>query len=249
MMDKIGGYIDTEISAILMKDLQKKDIEFHLGCRVTGISAKSLTYEKDGVTTLIETETVLAAIGRSPRIAGLGLEAIGVHTEGGAIVTDKHLRTNVPGVYAIGDVNGKSMLAHTAYREAEVAINHILGKRDVMRYDAIPAVIYTSPEVAAVGETEISARNKGIEYTVKKLSMRYSGRFVAENDGGDGLCKLLVENGTNRLIGVHLIGSYASEIIYGAAMMIESRWPVSDLQELVFPHPTVSEIIRETLFL
>ena len=248
MMDKIGGYIDTEISAMLMKDLQKKGIEFHLGCRVTGISAKSLTYEKDGIATLIETETVLAAIGRSPRITGLGLEAIGVHTEHGAIVTDKHLRTNVPGVYAIGDVNGKSMLAHTAYREAEVAINHILGKRDIMRYDAIPAVIYTSPEVAAVGETEESARNKGIDYTVKKLSMRYSGRFVAENEAGDGLCKLLVEKGTNRLIGIHLIGSYASEIIYGAAMMIESRWPVTDLQELVFPHPTVSEIIRETLF-
>jgi len=248
MMDKIGGYIDDEIAAMLMRDLQKKGIEFHLGCRVTGISEKSLTYEKDGVVTLIETEAVLAAIGRNPRIEGLGLETINIHTERGAIVTDKHLRTNVPGVYAIGDVNGKSMLAHTAYREAEVAINHILGKRDIMRYDAIPSVIYTSPEVAAVGETEESARNKGLEYTVKKLSMRYSGRFVAENEGGDGLCKLLVENGTNRLIGVHLIGSYASEIIYGAAMMIESRWPVTDLQELVFPHPTVSEIIRETLW-
>ena len=248
MMEKIGGYIDSEISALLMKDLQKKGIEFHLGCRVTGISPKSLTYEKDGIATLIETELVLAAIGRGARIDGIGLETIGIHTERGAIVTDKYLRTNIPGVYAIGDVNGKSMLAHTAYREAEVAINHILRKRDVMRYDAIPSVIYTSPEVACVGETEESARDKGIEYIVKKLSMRYSGRFVAENDKTDGLCKLLVEKGSGRLIGVHLIGSYASEIIYGAAMMIESCWPINDLQELVFPHPTVSEIIRETLF-
>jgi len=248
MADKIGGYIDHEISAVLMKDLEKKGIEFHLGCRVTGISKQSLTYEKDGVTTLIETETVLAAIGRSPRIANIGLETIGIHIERGGIVTDKHLRTNIPGCYAIGDVNGKSMLAHTAYREAEVAVNHILGKRDNMRYDAIPSVIYTSPEVAAVGETEESATAKKLEFTVKKLSMLYSGRFVAENESGDGLCKLLVEKNTNRLIGAHLIGSYASEIIYGAAMMIESRWPVTDLQELVFPHPTVSEIIRETLW-
>ena len=248
MMDKIGGYIDTEISKLLMKDLQKKGIEFHLGCKVTGVSPKSITYEKDGAPTQIETEIILASIGRSARTSGFGLETIGVYTQRGAIVTDKHLRTNIPNVYAIGDVNGKSMLAHTAYREAEVAVNHILGKRDVMRYDAIPAVIYTSPEVAAVGDTEESARDKGIEYTVKKLSMRYSGRFVAENDKADGLCKILIEKNTNRLIGVHLIGAYASEIIYGAAMMIESRWPVSDLQELVFPHPTVCEIIRETLF-
>ncbi|MDR2184038.1 MAG: dihydrolipoyl dehydrogenase [Clostridiales bacterium] len=248
MMEKIGGYIDNEIAEMLMKQLQKKGIEFHTGCRVTGVSEKSLTYEKDGVATFTETEAVLAAIGRAPRISGLGLETIGIHTEHGAIVTDKHLRTNISGAYAIGDVNGKSMLAHTAYREAEVAINHIMGKSDNMRYDAIPAVIYTAPEVAAVGETEESARDKGLDFAVKRLSMRYSGRFVAENDGGDGLCKLLIENGTNRLIGVHLIGSYASEIIYGAAMMIESRWPVSHLQELVFPHPTVCEIIRETLF-
>jgi len=133
-----------------------------------------------------------------------------------------------------------------------------------MRYNAIPAVIYTSPEVACAGETEESAREKGIKYTVKKLSMRYAGRFIAENEKGDGLCKLLFEensgatsekgsdpnNNTDnaRLIGVHLIGSYASEMIYGASMMIESRWPLSDLKELVFPHPTVSEIIRETLF-
>jgi dihydrolipoamide dehydrogenase len=118
-----------------------------------------------------------------------------------------------------------------------------------MRYDAVPSVIYTSPEVACVGESEESAADKGMDFEVKKLSMMYSGRFVAENNRADGLCKLLVEKATKRIIGVHIIGAYASEIIYGAAMMIESRWPVEDLKELVFPHPTVSEIIRETLFI
>ena len=248
MMDKIGGYNDGEICGLLMKDLQKKGIDFRLGCKVTEVAPKSVMYENDGQSGQIDVELTLISIGRRAAIDGLGLESLSIYTERGSIVTDSNLRTNISGVYAIGDVNGKSMLAHTAYREAEVAVNHILGKRDIMRYDAIPAVIYTSPEVAAVGETEETAKEKGIDFAVKKLSMLYSGRFVAENEGADGLCKLLVEKGTNRLIGVHLIGAYASEIIYGAAMMIESRWPVDDIKELVFPHPTVAEIIRETLF-
>jgi dihydrolipoamide dehydrogenase len=248
MMGNIGGYNDLEISGLLLKELQKKGIVFNLNCKVTGISQSAVTYEKDGKTESAAADLTLLSIGRRASTAGLGLESLGVYLERGAIVTDKHLRTNISGVYAIGDVNGKSMLAHTAYREAEVAVNHILNKADYMRYDAIPAVIYTSPEVAGVGETEESAKEKGMDFTVKKLSMRYSGRFVAENDGGDGLCKILTENGTNRVIGVHLIGAYASEIIYGAAFMVESRWRVDDLKEIVFPHPTVSEIIRETLF-
>jgi len=249
MLNNIAGYNDLEISGMLMKELQKKGIKFHLGSKVTEITSEDVVYEKSGKSERLETDCVLVAIGRRAKISGLGLESIGIYTENGAIVTDNRLRTNISGVYAIGDVNGESMLAHTAYREAEVAVNHILNKRDVMRYDAIPGVIYTSPEVAGVGETEESAKEKGIDFIVKKLSMRYSGRFVAENEKGDGLCKLIIENSTKRLIGVHLIGSYASEIIYGAAMMIESHWPVNDLKEIVFPHPTVSEIIRETLFI
>jgi len=248
MLNNIAGYNDLEISSLLMKDLQKKGIEFNLGCKVIEVAKGSVTFEKGGKAEKLDADVTLMAIGRRASITGLGLESLGIYTERGAVVTDNNLRTNVAGVYAIGDINGKSMLAHTAYREAEVAVNHILKKRDTMRYDAIPGVIYTSPEVAGVGETEESAKEKGMDFIVKKLSMRYSGRFVAENEKGDGLCKLLIETGTERLIGVHLIGSYSSEIIYGAAMMIESRWPVKDLKELVFPHPTVSEIIREALF-
>jgi dihydrolipoamide dehydrogenase len=203
-------------------------------------------YEKDGKHA-VDTDVVLISVGRKASTDRLGLESVGVYTEKGAIVTDNNMRTTIPGIYAAGDMNGKSMLAHTAYREAEVAVNHILGKKDTMRYDAIPAVIYTSPEVSGVGETEESANEKGLNFIVKKLSMRYSGRFIAETDRADGLCKLLIEAHSNRLIGAHLIGSYASEIIYGAAMMIESRRSVEDFKEIVFPHPTVCEIIKETL--
>jgi dihydrolipoamide dehydrogenase len=179
---------------------------------------------------------------------GVGLESIGVFTERGILVTDDKLRTNVPDVWAAGDVNGRSMLAHTAYREAEVAVNDMLGKPDPMRYDAIPSVIYTDPEAAGVGETEETATAKGMKVYVEKLPMNYAGRFVAETDRQEGLCKLIFEEGTNRLVGAHLIGSYASEIILSAGTMINTHWPLEALKKIVFAHPTVGEILRETMF-
>src|SRR5690606_18014425 len=166
----------------------------------------------------------------------------------GCIKVDETGLTNVPNVYAAGDVNGYSMLAHTAYREAEICVNNMTGKKDIMRYNAIPSVIYTNPEVAGVGETEETARAKGIDYEVANISMRYSGRYVAENEGGDGICKILMDKKYRKLIGAHMIGNYASEIIYGAGIMIENEMRVEDIKELVFPHPTVSEILREGIF-
>ena len=171
-----------------------------------------------------------------------------METNRAGIVTDSQCRTNVPNVYAAGDVNGHHMLAHTAYREAEVAVNDMLGKRDSMRYYANPSVIYTCPEIASVGRTEEEAREKGVDYEVQKLSMRYSGRFVAENEGADGLCKILIHKKKRTIIGVHMIGAYCSEIIWGAAEMIEMQLRVEDARQIIFPHPTVSEIIREVLW-
>ncbi len=248
MLDKIAGPTDGEISNILLKNYQKKGIEFKLGCAVTAVENGKVTYTEKGETKSVDADKVLIAIGRRAFTQGIGLETIGVYTERGNIVTDENMRTNVAGVYATGDVNGKIMLAHTAYRESEVAVNHILGIKDKMRYHAIPSVIYTTPEVGAVGETEESAKAKGLDFRVSTVSMRFSGRYVAETEGGDGICKLIVDNKYDRLLGVHLIGSYASEIIYGAAMMIESEYRVKDLKEFVFPHPTVCEVIREALF-
>jgi len=208
-----------------------------------------VVYESGGKSEAVPADKVLLSIGRRAACEDLGLEGIGVHMERGAVVTDLNMRTNVAGVYAAGDINGTYMLAHTAYREAEVAVNHMTGKRDIMRYNAIPSVIYTNPEVACVGETEESAKGKGMDVCVKKLPMAYSGRYVAEVEGGSGMCKLIVDNKYNRLLGVHMIGCYVSEIIYGAAMMIETEMRLDDLKEIVFPHPTVSEIIREALFM
>ncbi len=248
MLDHIAGYTDRQISEILLKNYKKKGVEFKLNCKVVEVKEGSVIYESDGQTYTAEAEKVLMSIGRRPVVGGIGLETIGVELERGAIKVDARGKTNIPEVYAAGDVNGTSMLAHTAYREAEVCINNILGKKDIMRYEAIPSVIYTNPEVGCVGETEETAKQKGMEFEAVKLSMMYSGRYVAENEGGDGICKVLVEKGTRRLIGVHMIGNYASELIYGAGILIETQMRVNDIKELVFPHPTVCEVIREAIF-
>ena len=248
MLDHIAGNNDREISNLLMKNYEKKGITFKLSAKVTELKEGTVVYETNGQSYSVEADKVLMSVGRRAATQDIGLKNIGVETERGAIKTDLRGQTNVPGVYAAGDVNGRSMLAHTAYREAEVCINNIIGKKDIMRYNAIPYVIYTNPEVAGVGETEESAKEKGMEVEVANVSMRYSGRYLAENEGGDGICKILVEKKTRRLVGVHMIANYASEIIYGAAAMIEMEMRVDDIKEIVFPHPTVSEIIREGVF-
>lgn len=248
MLDHIAGEVDSQISNILMKNYQKSGINFQLGAKVTEITKTGVIYEQNGKTVTLNAEKVLMSIGRKPVVSGFGLETLGVELERGAIKTDEYGKTNIPEVYAAGDVNGKSLLAHTAYREAEVCVNNMLGKRDVMRYHTIPSVIYTNPEVASIGETEQTATAKGIEFEMVNLSMRYSGRYLAENEGGDGICKVLVDKKYRHIIGVHMIGNYASEIIYGANILMETEMKINDIKEIVFPHPTVSEILREAIF-
>lgn len=249
MLDHIAGATDREISSLLQKDLEKKGITFLLGHKCLSVEpGKVFAQTPDGEKVAVASDKVLLSIGRRANTSGIGLESIGVTFDKTGIRTDSLCKTDVPGVYAIGDVNGHHMLAHTAYREAEVAVNNILGKTDTMRYHANPSVIYTQPEIASVGKTEEECREKGIDYEVQKLSMRYSGRFVAENEGADGLCKILIDRKRRTILGVHLIGSYSGEIIWGAAEMIEMQLRVTDARQIIFPHPTVSEIIREVLW-
>ena len=249
MMDHIAGAVDRDISKLLQKDYASRGVEFILGAKVTSIKNKTVSYEKDGKITEIPADYALVSIGRRARTAGIGCENIGLKLERGAIVTDELGKTNVPGVWAAGDVNGKSMLAHTAYRKGEVCINNILGKKDRVNYNSIPAVIYTNPEVASVGETEESAKAKGLDVDVKSVTLKYSGRYIAENEHGYGILKVITDKKHKNIVGLHMIGSYASEIIYGAAMMVETEMRVEDIQKLVFPHPTVCEVIRESMFM
>ena len=249
MMDHIAGPVDREISTLLQKDYAARGVEFILGAKVTSIKDKKVSYEKDGKVTEIPADYALVSIGRRARTAGIGCENIGLKLERGAIVTNEMGKTNVPGVWAAGDVNGKSMLAHTAYREGEVCINNMLGKKDRVNYASIPAVIYTNPEVASVGETTETAKEKGLDVDIQTVTLKYSGRYIAENEHGYGILKVITDKKHKNIVGLHMIGSYASEIIYGAAMMVETEMRVEDIQKMVFPHPTVCEVIRESMFM
>lgn len=247
MMGKIAGNTDNEISTALMSALEKKGVIFELNAKVTELTESGVRYEKDGESRFVEAQKVLVSIGRRP-VLPEGATEIGIAVERGAIVTDECMRTNINGIYAVGDVNGKVMLAHTAYREAEVAVNNIIGKNDIMNYDAIPSVIYTAPEIAFVGETEESATKKGLNFKVVKLPMTYSGRYVAENNSKDGICKIVADMNSGKLLGVQVMGTYAGEFIVEAASLIALGVSIEEIKKLVFPHPTVCEILRETLF-
>ena len=248
MLPKIAGATDADACALLQKTYEKQGMRFLLSTTVKKVEADGLLVEKDGQSEKIVCDRVLLSAGRRASTANLGLESLGIETQRGAIMTDKHLCTNVAGVYAIGDCNGKLMLAHTAYREAEVVVNNLLGKKDEMRYDHIPSVIYTNPEVASVGETKASAEQKGLKVREIQLPMAYSGRFVAESEDGQGFIKMVLSENGDRVLGVTLVGLYASEMILSAEMMIDTELPPERLKKFVFPHPTVGEVIKEALF-
>ncbi len=248
MLDHIAGPTDREISKMLQKEYEKKGINFILGAKVTSIKDGKVSYELNGQNLSIEATKALVSIGRRARTQGIGLENLGVVMNSGAVVTDEYCRTSVPGVWAAGDINGKVMLAHTAYKEGEVAINNMMGMKDRVNYSSIPSVIYTNPEVASVGETTESAKEKGLDVEIKTATLKLSGRYIAENEGGNGILKILIDKKHQNIVGLHMIGNYASEIIYGAAMMVETQMRVKDIQKFVFPHPTVCEVIREAMF-
>ncbi|MBR2860441.1 MAG: dihydrolipoyl dehydrogenase [Clostridia bacterium] len=248
MMPKIAGATDPEICKILTDAFKKRGMEFKLSCKVLEVKEKSVIYEENGEKKEIACDKVLLSAGRKPSTANIGIETLNLEMDRAAVKTDRHLCTNVSGVYAIGDCNGKLMLAHTAYREAEVAVNHMLGVKDEMRYDVIPSVIYTDPEVASVGLSLDTAKEKGINAKEVKLPLSYAGRYLAETEGGKGFIKLVVDQDKNRLVGCHMVGSYASEIIMTATMMVDTELTPTRLKKLVFPHPTVAEIIREAIF-
>ena len=248
MLDEIIMGMDREMAGMLRQELMKKGVEIHLQAKVTEVKGKDVFYEKEGKKYKVTSEKLLISTGRKPNIEGFGLENLGVETFKGGIKIDHHCKTNIPNVYAAGDVTGFSLLAHTASREGEVAVNTMMGEKDYMRYHAIPAVVYTNPEISGVGLTEEMAKEKGIEVSVSSLPMAYAGRFIAENEGKNGLCKVITGKKYGEILGVHMLGNPSSEMIYGAAMAIETGLTLKDMKEVVFPHPTVSEIFKETVF-
>lgn len=246
MLDKILGPMDRELSEMLQAEYAKRGVKFYLGHKVTGVHGTEVSVEKDGQSFTISGEKVLLSVGRRPVTKGFGLESLALEPYRNGVKVNEFMQTSQPNVYACGDITAFSLLAHTAVSEAEVAIDHILGKAHAMSYRAIPGVVYTNPEIAGVGRTEEELQAAGVVYTVKKIPMAFSGRFVAENEMGNGVCKMiLAEDGT--LIGAHMLGNPASELIVIAGIAIEQGMKAEQLTHFVFPHPTVGEILKEAL--
>lgn len=251
MMDEILGGMDKELSALLRADYAKRGITFLLSTKVVSLAQSEegvlVSYENADGAGNVTAEKLLMSVGRRPVTKGFGLENLNLQrTERGSILVNGQMESSLPGVYVCGDLTGFSLLAHTAVREAEVAVHAILGKTDTMSYRAIPGVVYTNPEIAGVGQTEESLIAKGIAYRAVKLPMAYSGRFVAENEGVNGVCKVLLRD-DDTILGAHVLGNPASEIITLAGMAIEMKLKAAEWKKIVFPHPTVAEIFREAL--
>lgn len=247
MLPEILGAMDNELSAMLRAEYIKKGIAFYLDTKVVEIQDNQVIIEKDGERSFVEAEKILLSTGRRPVTSNLNLDKLNIELFRNGIKVDEWMRTSHEGIYACGDITGHSLLAHTAVREAEVAINHILRKSDFMSYKAIPGVVYTNPEIAGVGQTEEELDKRGVIYKIIKLPMAYSGRFVAENELGNGVCKLIIDE-RNIIIGCHMLGNLASELIVIAGIAIEKAFSIEEFQKIVFPHPTVGEIIHEALF-
>lgn len=249
MMDEILNGIDREIASMLRADYAKRGVDFKLGAKVVRLeqneTGMQVYYQTGAEETCFEAEKLLLSVGRRPVTQGFGLENLSLaYTERKCIKVNAQLQTSVPGVYACGDLNGVSLLAHTAVKEAEIAVDTILGKSVGMSYRAIPGVVYTHPEIASVGKTEEMLQKQGITYWAVKFPMTYSGRFVAENEGVNGMMKVLVDE-HNKVLGVHLLGNPASELIVLGGIMVEDELDLEAFRRYVFPHPTVGELFRD----
>ncbi|MCA1950416.1 MAG: dihydrolipoyl dehydrogenase [Treponema sp.] len=260
MMDEILPFMDREQAPLMRRAM--KTVNFKLGCRVEHIDGGRVFYrDKVGEALKVDADLILMAAGRRPELQGWGVEQLGLDISRQGIAVDDRMRTNLTGIWAAGDVTGKSLLAHSAYRMGEVAVTDILayldrleGKQptvptDRMRYDAVPWAVYGIPEAAGVGLTEQEAEQRGLAIKKGSLPMRISGRFAAENGfAAPGSCKVIVSAFNDRILGVHAVGSYASEFIWGAAALIEQEMRIQDVREIIFPHPTVSETIRDVVW-
>ena len=243
-MPTILPNLDPEVVQILLEKYKKAGINILTGTKVESLDGGKVTANGE----VYEAERVLVSVGRRANLQGL--EALDeLELERGAIKVDEFCKTNLPNVYACGDVTGKIMLAHVASRQAEVAVGRMLKQIPLQRiaYNAIPSVVYTNPEIASVGITEAQAAEMSIPVEVTKLPMTFSGRFMAENEGETGLCKVIKDAKNHSILGVHLIGNPCSEFIAAASFAVRMGYTTAEFQQVVFPHPTVSEILHEAI--
>ena len=251
MLHTITPGLDGEIAKQLQRILEKQGLTFKLGAKVTKVDSKGKTVKltiepvDGGKAEELEADVVLVSIGRVPNTEGLGLSEIGVELHsGGRVVVDHKFQTNVPGIYAVGDVIAGPMLAHKAEEEGIAVAEDLAGQAGHVNYDVIPSVVYTAPEVASVGKTEEQLKQEGIHYKVGKFPFTANGRAKV-NRTTDGFVKVLADEATDRVLGVHIIGADAGTMIAEAAVLMEFGGSAEDLARTCHAHPTLNEAVKE----
>lgn len=246
-MKQILPPFDSDIAKRLKQTLSKRGIEIITGAAVTKIEETydyrvAVTYEAKGKEQTVTATNVLMSVGRGPNVDGLNLDAAGVEWSPRGIVVDENFRTNVPNIYAVGDVNARMMLAHVASAQGKRALNHILGKTDDIDFEVVPSAVFTDPECGMAGMTEEQCKAKGIEVEIGKSFYRSNGKALAMGET-DGICKLIFDKADGRLIGAHIMGAEAALLAQQCADLIALRRTRDDIKQLIFGHPTLSEII------
>ncbi len=223
--------IDKDIAKRLRKQMEKEGVKFNMGCSVESIES-------------LHADAVLVATGRKANIEGLNLDVAGIETYRMGIQTDDNMMTNVPGVYAIGDVNGKCMLAHAAEFQGFRAVNHILQKQDNIRFDIMPAAVFTTPEVASVGLTDAQCKEQGMAVAVKKGLYRANGKALTMN-ATEGLVKLVTDAGSGKILGCHIMGAHAADMVQEIAVLMNLDATLIQLRDMIHIHPTLGEILHD----
>lgn len=236
---------DSDISRRVRKAMEKRGVKFVMQAGVTGIvqveGKLQVNYVCKGKPGAAIADKVLVATGREANISGIGLETVGVVTDKGCIVVDDNMQTNVSGIYAVGDVNGRCMLAHAAIMQGMRCVNHILGRADNIRLDLMPSAVFTNPEAAAVGLTESQCKDAGMEYAVRKTPYRANGRAVADEADG-GLLKLIIGN-DGLIVGCHVCGSHAADIVQEVTAIMSMGCTLDRLHDITHIHPTIAELL------
>lgn len=233
--------IDGDIAKRLRKSLEKQGVTFIMQAGVSSIQNGTVTYKKKGKQTTVVADSVLVATGRAANTDNMGLEGVGVEVNRQGIVVDDNMQTNIPGIYAIGDVNGKMMLAHAATFQGYRAVNHILGKEDLINFDIMPAAIFTYPEAASVGISEENAKQAGLDYSCGKGFYRANGKALSMGET-EGLLKLIADK-DGKIIGCHVFGVHAADLVQEVTSLMNKNATVEDLKNIIHIHPTVGEIL------
>ena len=248
MLPEILPTMDAEIAGFLHEKLTEEGVQVCTGAGLAGVEKANgglnVSFKMEGRTRQVTAEKVMVAVGRRPRTADLGLEALGIRTARGAVIVDEYFQTSVPGVYAAGDCNALLMLAHTAMAQGRAVAEHCMGIKPHYNARVVPSCVYSLPEIACVGMTEKQVRESGIPYSVGRFSLNGNGKSLIDDAGG-GLIKIVADKKLGEVLGVHMIGSRVTEMIAEAALCMSMEGAVEDIVNSIHAHPTVSEAVCE----